>query len=136
MEFSSKSKKRKGAVEINLTPLIDVVFILLIFFLITSTFVTNEGFEVQRPVAGESNEIETPDPINIAITREGQFVLENTVVSTEQLQEKLREFRRTRENATVILQGDTEANLGKVVEVMNIASEVGFIDLAIAADSK
>ncbi|MEO0592489.1 MAG: biopolymer transporter ExbD [Myxococcota bacterium] len=133
MDFSNP-RSRRSAVEINLTPLIDVVFILLIFFLITSTFVTNEGIEVDTPSASNADSLETSDSITIAITKEGQFIHERTTFGKDELLEKLREHKKTRPGATIIIQGDRDASHGRVTEVMNIAMKAGYDNLAVATE--
>ncbi len=135
MDFSS-GRARRGAIEINLTPLIDVVFILLIFFLITSTFVTNEGIEVEKPSAGTADVLEPADNIAIGITKEGQFIHERSLFSTGDLRERLEQYKKDRPEAAIIIQGDTAAQLGKVVELMDIARQVGYRDIAIATDAE
>ncbi|MEO1483945.1 MAG: biopolymer transporter ExbD [Myxococcota bacterium] len=135
MDFSNP-RVRRSPVEVNLTPLIDIVFILLIFFLITSTFVTNEGIEVDKPSAGSSEELSPSDSIAIGITKEGQYIHERTIFSKDELIERLKVYKEERAGATIIIQGDTAAQLGKVVELMDIARQSGYRDIAIATDSE
>lgn len=133
MDFSN-GRSRRGAVEINLTPLIDIVFILLIFFLITSTFVTNEGIEIDTPSASDADDLETADSITVAITKEGQFIHDRGTFGKDELLERLREYKKTRPGATVIIQGDREAAHGRVTELMNIAIQAGYDNLAVATE--
>lgn len=135
MNFSN-SRARRSPIEVNLTPLIDIVFILLIFFLITSTFVTNEGIEVEKPSAGSSEELTASNSIAIAITKEGQYIHERQVFNPDELTERLKSYKTERADATVIIQGDTQAQLGKVVELMDIARTAGFRDIAIATEAE
>lgn len=135
MDFSS-GRARRGAIEINLTPLIDIVFILLIFFLITSTFVTNEGIEVDKPSAGTADVLEPADNIAIGITKDGNFIHERNLFSSGDIKERLQEYKKDRPKAAIIIQGDTAAQLGKVVELMDIARQVGYRDIAIATDAE
>ncbi|MEM6533577.1 MAG: biopolymer transporter ExbD [Myxococcota bacterium] len=135
MDFSNP-RARRSPVEVNLTPLIDIVFILLIFFLITSTFVTNEGIEVDKPSAGSAEELSPSDSIAIALTKEGQYIHERSIFSKDELIERLAQYKEERSGATIIIQGDTEANLGKVVELMDLARKAGFGNVAIATESE
>lgn len=131
MDFSS-GRARRNPVEINLTPLIDVVFILLIFFLITSTFVTNEGIEVEKPAAGTAEVLEPADNIAIGITSAGKYIHERSLFSADELRLRLEQYKEERPEAAIIIQGDTAAQLGKVVELMDMARQVGYRDIAIA----
>lgn len=135
MDFSN-GRGRRSPVEINLTPLIDVVFILLIFFLITSTFVTNEGIEVDKPAAGTADVLAPADNIAIGISKEGKFIHERTLFSSGELKERLQSYKQDRPEAAIIIQGDTAAQLGRVVELMDMARQVGYRDIAIATDSE
>ena len=125
-------KTRRGAAEINLTPLIDIVFQLLIFFLITTTFVQNPGIDVELPKASAQPRQGEPETVIIAVTEDGRIVHEGRVVSTEELTTRLEEHHRQRPSAMVIIQADTNTSHGKVVDVMDIARTVGFQALAIA----
>ena len=74
MNFSTRTKRR-GLTDINLTPLVDIVFILLIFFLITSTFVQSPGIDVNLPKAGSSTETRQAQSIVITVDENGQLIL-------------------------------------------------------------
>ena len=70
MNFSGRARRR-AAVDINMTPLIDIVFILLIFFLMTSTFIQDSGFKVDLPSASAENADEIFDALTVQITSRG-----------------------------------------------------------------
>jgi len=131
MEFRTR-RRRHRITEVNLTPLIDIVFQLLIFFLITTTFVQNPGIEVDLPKASASPTEQESETVVVAVTREGRIVHEGRAVSKEELREKLEHHHRQRASATVIVQADTGTEHGKVVEIMDLARQVGFSQLAIA----
>lgn len=118
-----------------MTPLIDIVFLLLIFFLITTTFVQNPGIEVDLPKASDAPITPNADSVIIAITENGRFIYEGRAVAPEELREKLERRYKQRKNAMVIVQADTETAHGKVVQVMDIARRVGFRQLAIATEA-
>lgn len=135
MNFINR-RKRRPVVEINLTPLIDIVFNLLIFFLITTTFVQNPGIEVELPKASTSPGTEESDNVIIAITAEGRIIHEGKAVTDEELQTRLTEHHKVRSEAMIIIQADTKTAHGKVVEVMDVARQAGFMQLAIATESE
>jgi len=117
---------------VNLTPLIDIVFQLLIFFLITTTFVQNPGIEVELPRANPDATMGKDSTVIVAVTKEGRVIHEGRAVSGEDLMERLTHHHKQRPSAVVIIQADTATPHGKVVEVMDIARQAGFRQLAIA----
>lgn len=131
MDFRPRTRRR-GATEINLTPLIDIVFQLLIFFLITTTFVQNPGIDVELPKATAEAISQETEQVIIAVTEEGRIVHEGRAVSEDELATRLREHHQQRPNAMVIVQADTKTAHGAVVGVMDLARQVGFTQLAIA----
>ena len=135
MKFRARKQKR-GQSEVNLTPLVDIVFILLIFFLITSTFVQNPGIEVELPKASAASTDVQSDNIIMAITKDGLVIHEGKIMSAEELRERLTQHRKNKPEQLVVIQADSTAHHGKVVEVMDIAQGVGFHRLAIATDEQ
>ncbi len=119
-----------------MTPLIDIVFLLLIFFLITTTYVQNPGIEVDLPKASDAPVTPNADSVIIAITKNGRFIYEGRAVAPDELREKLERRFEARKSATVIVQADIATSHGKVVEVMNMARKVGFRRLAIATEAE
>jgi biopolymer transport protein ExbD/biopolymer transport protein TolR len=128
--------RRRTLSDINLTPLIDIVFNLLIFFLITTTFVQNPGIEVDLPKATSSPTTQQSDNVVIAITSDGRIIHEGKAVSVDELGERLREHHKQRPQALVIVEADTATSHGKVVAAMDAARQAGFSQLAIATAAK
>jgi biopolymer transport protein ExbD len=135
VDFASR-RRRSRIAEVNLTPLIDVVFNLLIFFLITTTFVQNPGIEVDLPKATDAPVQPQADSVIIAVTDAGRLIHEGRAVSLEELEQRLSQHHEQRENAMIIIQADARTPHGSVVEVMDLARRVGFADLAIATEAE
>jgi len=135
VEFASR-RRRTRITEINLTPLLDIVFNLLIFFLITTTFVQNPGIEVNLPKATDAPVQPQADSVIIAVTSDGSLIYEGRRVSVGELEERLTEQHKRRKGGTVIIQADSATSHGKVVEVMDLARRIGFADLAIATEAE
>ena len=135
MKFRARKQKR-GQSEVNLTPLVDIVFILLIFFLITSTFVQNPGIEVELPKASAATTDVQSDNIIMAVTKDGLVIHEGKAISAEELRERLSQYHKEKPEQLVVIQADSTAHHGKVVEVMDIAQGAGFHRLAIATDEQ
>ena len=134
MNFSGRARRR-AAVDINMTPLIDIVFILLIFFLMTSTFIQDSGFKVDLPSASAENADEILDALTVQITSRGEIVLQGTTTDADGLAGELTKLKAQLESenraATLMVQADQDAPHGVVVEVLDTARAVGLTDLAI-----
>ena len=119
-EFNESLSKESGP---DLTPLIDMVFLLLIFFLLTSFFV-RPSIPVRLPEA-EKTEVTEKQDITITITRGGDILLNNEPVSERRLRRSLEALRLLQPAEEVIIQSDREVPFGRVVEVMDITKQAG-----------
>ncbi|MDY6828604.1 MAG: biopolymer transporter ExbD [Pseudomonadota bacterium] len=117
---------------IDLTPMLDVVFIMLIFFVVTTSFVKESGIEINRPVAQTSERVETGNLL-IAITPQGEIWLAGEPVALEAVRSQVERLRTERPEGSVIIQGDTGAPIGLLVKVMDQVRLAGVTRLAIAA---
>ena len=108
----------------------------MIFFLITSTFVQNPGIEVELPKASAASADVQSDNIIMAITKDGLVIHDGKTVSADELRERLAQYHKDKPGQLVVIQADSTAHHGKVVEVMDIAQGVGFYRLAIATDEQ
>ena len=133
MNFSIRATRKRDA-EINLTPLIDIVFILLIFFLITSTFVQDSGIKVDLPRANQSSSTEANHQIVVTVTADGRMVYEGEALSKDELQDKLTGLYKEKVEQVFIIEADSTTQHGIVVSIMDLAKEIGFQSLAIATD--
>jgi len=120
--------------ELNLTPLIDMVFILLIFFLVTTSFIRESSVTIQRPKA------ETADPqqnaeIIIAISADEQIWLNNASVDIRLLRARLKEMQLSSTTRAVVILADAEASTGLLVKVMDQVRLAGFENISVAASS-
>jgi biopolymer transport protein ExbD len=133
MKFRSDQKNTN--LEINLTPLIDVVFLLLIFFMVSTTFVYTNSLKVNLPKAkGES--VETKKNINIVITKQGVITIDGKDVSKLTFGKKLQDLYSKNPNATIIIQADKDSKHGDVVFVMDESKKAGYDRFAIAAEEE
>lgn len=99
--------------------LTDIVLLLLIFFLLTSSFVTNFGIKVNIPKA-ESGTVADNQYISVAITKEGQFYVEGDLTAVGSLAGAIREARNTKPEGTIVLRADKDATVDDAVRVLNI----------------
>ncbi len=136
MDFKSERNRRRIDILVDVTPLIDVVFLLLIFFMITTTFVNSPGLDVNLPKASASDTMIQPSDIVVAVDDMGSIVFEHKPVTLEELAAILESKVADSPNATVIVQADEEVFHGLVVKVMDAAKAAGFARLAIATQEQ
>lgn len=119
---------------IDLTPMLDVVFIMLIFFIVTSSFIKESGVEVQRPQA-ETASPQDKGNILIAVTADGQVWLDKKPVDVRSVRAHVERMRVEQPDGAVVVQADRDARTGLVVQVMDQARLAGVRDVALAASS-
>ncbi|NKF23786.1 ExbD/TolR family protein [Solimonas marina] len=120
---------------IDLAPMLDFVLNLLIFFIITNTFVSEAGIHVDRPAATTAVKQERANVL-VAVAPNGEVWTNGQRVDIRALRANLQKRRQENPNAAVIVQADRDARAGLVVEVMDQARLAGFKDVAIAATPK
>ena len=127
-------KERRVEEKPDLTPMIDVVFQLLIFFMVTAVFAITPGLDIKLP---EAEEAQAPEKENlfIVVDQDGNMKLNHQSVTFANLKDKLQEKRNLLDNTTlIIIQGDERATHGQIVQIMDIARQVGIIDQVIATE--
>jgi biopolymer transport protein ExbD len=129
------SNGRPRRVTLDLTPLIDVVLMLVIFFMLTTTFVLSPGVQVDLPQGSSLQEPRESDAI-ITITKDGAVYFQDAQVSLETLQAVLQRAKSQQPRLRVVMKADTVVQHGRVVAVMDIAKLVGIERLAIATAPK
>jgi biopolymer transport protein ExbD len=133
MKGFGRARDDEEAGQIDLTPMLDVVFILLIFFIVTSVFVKEAGYNVERPVASTTERIEV-DPILIAVSPAGELWMDGEVVIQRNLRLRIEQRLAESPNAGVVIQADVAATNEYVLQVMNAAREAEVQSIQIAAE--
>jgi len=118
--------------EINITPMLDVVFIMLIFFIVTASFVKEAGIDVNKPEAQTSQPKEQAN-ILIAIDAAGDIWIDRRKVDPRAVRANIERLHAENPQGTVVIQADEEAKTKVLVEVMDSARMAGVFDVAIAA---
>lgn len=126
------NKINKEETEINLTPMLDVVFIMLIFFIVTTSFVKEAGVEVNRPSA-KSAEDKSKSNIIIAIKDNDEIWIDKRMVDIRSLRANIERIKATDKQSTAIIQSDTLAKTGTLVQVMDQIRLAGIFDISISA---
>jgi biopolymer transport protein ExbD len=125
-------RPRKEDARIEITPLVDMVLLLLIFFMLSTTFIVTPGIKVNLPKASAEKVSREQKEVRLIITEDNRVFLEKTVVTMNELERKLRGVAQKNPQTLVIIQADAKALHGKVVEVMDVAKTSGLNRLAIA----
>ncbi len=125
--------RRKSESEVNLTPMLDVVFIMLIFFIVTASFVKESGIEISRPGASTAVRKEKGN-ILIAISANNQIWMNRRQVDPRALRANIERAHAENPQGAVVIQADKEAKTGLLVQVMDAARSAGVRDISLAAD--
>ena len=122
--------------ELNLTPLIDAVFLLLVFFMVTSVFVKATQLKVELPIASNYDKIDQEKKLNLLISAEGQLEFNSQLVSMGQLANVLEDERLRSGSSTLIVTADAQTPHGYVLDAMEMAVMAGVskIDLETGED--
>ena len=127
--------KKEQDIEVNLTPLIDVVFLLLIFFMVSSTFDRHAKLKVQLPQAGVQMQQKSDNPIVLSIDSKGKYYIDDRQVVNEQLETLKLALKKTvgeRTDVTLLIRADGRTAHQSVVRAMDVASQLGLTKLSIA----
>jgi biopolymer transport protein TolR len=120
--------------DINVTPLVDVMLVLLIIFMIAAPML-HQGIEVALPKAEATNlPIKMEDPLIVSIKRTGDLFVRETPVEIEGLVEQLKQQIASRGDDTVFLKGDREVPYGRVIEVLDILHRGGIVHVGMVTD--
>lgn len=119
-----RTERRKNKIVINITSMIDVIFLLLIFFLVTATFSEQPALRIDLPRASASGVSRREETV-LAVTREGNFFLDQKPVERAQLAEVLAESALRQAEPTLVLKADRQVAYGLIVELMDISRRVG-----------
>ena len=127
-------ERKKEEQHLDLTPMIDVVFQLLIFFMVTAVFAITPGLDIKLP---EAEEATAPEKENlfIVVDQDGNMKLNHKTVTFATLKEEIEGKREILDMTTmIIIQGDERATHGQIVQIMDIARQAGVVDQVIATE--
>ena len=134
MNFDLPQRKRKP-MGIDMGPLMDMVFILLIFFVVTSTFTRETGVEVTKPQAQTASQLEKEN-IMIAITREGTIHINERQVDLLSLKDILLQIMAKTPDKEAVIIADESAMTGALVQTIDICTLAGVKKVSIAAEAR
>lgn len=128
-------KRPRYQVNIPIASLIDIVFLLLVYFLLTTNFMVNEGIKVKLPQARAAAP-QTEEEITVYVDREGKAFLDHSEISLGNLFRRLREKIGNGKDRLVVIRADRRAVLNKVVKVMDLAKAAGAARLCLATEKE
>lgn len=128
-----KKKRSPYQVQVPLTSLIDIVFLLLVYFLLTTNFLTEEGIDIKLPEATASKEHERSE-LTIYVDKKGRIFFGHVEVTLEELENRLRDAISKTKDQMVIVKADREVIIGTAVKVMDIAKRLGAKRLGLATE--
>jgi len=110
--------------DINITPMLDLAYVLLVIFIIMTTAAV-QGVKVDLPKASAAQNLSVPKTKVIALTNQGQILLDAVPVSLPELERKLRDLKAITPDLPVILKGDRTVQYEKIMQVLDICGRVG-----------
>lgn len=121
---------------INLAPLIDVVFLLLIFFMVSTQFIGEDRLSLQLPAASEAERSTATTPLQVVVDARNRYYVDGEAVAAEQLARVLAQRHAAQPRRTLVLRADGRATHQAVVRVLDVAAGQGFASVDIAVRAK
>jgi biopolymer transport protein ExbD len=121
--------------QVPLTSLIDIVFLLLIYFLLTTNFMVEEGIKIKLPQA-KAAAPQTEEVVTVYVDQEGRAFLGNEEISLAALFDRLKDTIKDQDNKLVVIRADRAVILNKAVKVMDIAKAAGAGRLCLATEKE
>ena len=137
INISRYSKRGRGRLmsEINITPMVDVMLVLLIIFMVTVPILVG-GIEVDLPETKSKPMSSDEKPLVISINKQGEIFILETKVSASELVSKLENITKEKKDTRIFVKGDKNVPYGKVVETMAEITSAGFTKVALISDIK
>jgi biopolymer transport protein ExbD len=136
MKFGLENDDEDIMAEINMTPLIDVMLVLLIIFMVSSSISINSGLDIDLPKVGSKPDGKAESAVIISLTSDNRISVGGVEMAPENLEAGIREALKKEATGLVILEGDKSSRLGSAVDVIDLAKSAGATSFAIAADEK
>ena len=131
-------KKKHSRVEedasIDMTPMLDIVFIMLIFFIVTTSFVKEKGLEVNRPENNTNQSNPENKTVSILIDERGMIYMNNRLIDRERVNANIQSFLAENNTDSAVVKAHPKVNHGVVVQVLDQAAEAGLNKLSVVVD--
>ena len=133
MAFKLRSSKKEPISEINVTPFVDVMLVLLIIFMVTAPLLT-VGVQVDLPETSADTLPEETEPLTLTINAKGEIFIQETKVEFEKIIAKIMAVSNNRTDTRIFVRGDKTINYGRVLEIMGMLSGSGFTKVALISE--
>ena len=133
MAFNLKRSEREPMSEINVTPFVDVMLVLLIIFMVTAPLLT-VGVQVDLPETSADTLPEESEPLTLTINSKGEVFIQETIIEFDNLIKKILAVSNNRTDTRIYVRGDKTINYGRVLEVMGKLSGSGFTKVALISE--
>lgn len=134
MGLNNYQKRYKGKIktEINVTPFVDVMLVLLVIFMLTSHMITT-GIDINLPVSAE-NFSKNEDYINISVDKKSTIYLQENMVKKEDLIKKVNALLKEKPNLQILLHGDKEVSYGEIIQIFNILKQAAIYNVILVTE--
>lgn len=124
--------------EINLIPMIDVLLVIIIFLMLTTTYAKFSGLEINLPTADAAKQAEPPNEIEVAVTASGQILINKsplTAADIKSIADGLRRAAGAKQDPVIVINADAKATHQSVVDVMQAAQTAGYPHISFATQT-
>jgi biopolymer transport protein ExbD len=125
--------KREGMVGINVTPMVDVVLVLLVIMMVSATYIVSRSLNVELPKSASSDDNVTSIAA-VSVSKDGKFNYNQEPVTPEGLVLKFREAKAQNPDVNLVISADTHAEHGNVIKVIDLAKQEGILKFALNVD--
>ena len=132
--LNRRRQNHQAMSEINVTPFVDVMLVLLIIFMVTAPMIT-VGIPVDLPKTKAGQLSERGEPVNLTMTAEGDIYLQDTKISLDTIVDKLKAIETANQETQIFIRGDKELPYGKIMGLMGVLNQNGFNKVALLAES-
>ena len=133
--MKKKLRNKRTMSEINVTPFVDVMLVLLIIFMVTAPLLTS-GIKINLPESSSVLKNEKKDPVTVSINSKGEIFIQKKKFSKDQLINKLSLLKKNNQNLKIYIKGDKKLDYGKVMDLMNLINRSGFKKVALVTRLK
>ena len=133
MAFNIKRSSKKPMSEINVTPFVDVMLVLLIIFMVTAPLLT-VGVQVDLPESSADSLPDDQEPLTLTINSKGEIFIQEHKVNFDKVVPKILAISKNRTDTRIYVRGDKTINYGRVLEVMGVLSGAGFSKVALISE--
>ena len=134
MAFNLRRSRKEPISEINVTPFVDVMLVLLIIFMVTAPLLT-VGVQVDLPESSADTLPEETEPLTLTINAKGEIFIQESKVEYEKIIAKILAVSNNRTDTRIFVRGDKTINYGRVLEIMGMLSGSGFTKVALISET-